>query len=133
MLRIGAGVSVTDFKADLVVDMLNGMIPRAKEPHTPVIDLADTAWPVAINPLHQPRAADRSVIADSLLTLIGRFGADKIVIGATGPCKRRSRFVQGCFILRLVLTGFRASRRGGSRSVAWRLRHSCSPAGGRRR
>lgn len=73
VFRIGAGVSVTDFKADLVTDILNGMIPRAKEPHTLVIDLADTAWPVAINPLHQPRAADRSMIADSLLTLIGRF------------------------------------------------------------
>lgn len=71
LLRIGAGVAVTDFKADLVADMLQGMIPRAKEAETLVVDLADTAWPIAINPLVQPRA-DRGTTADSLLTLIGR-------------------------------------------------------------
>src|SRR5919199_2343504 len=75
VLRIGAGASVTDFKADLVTDLLNGMIPRAKERHTYVVDLADTAWPVAINPLHQPRAADRGMIADAIQTLISRFDA----------------------------------------------------------
>jgi len=73
VLRVGAGASVTDFKADLVTDILAGMIPRAKEPHTLVIDLADTAWPVAINPLHQPRVTDRGTVADSMLTLISRF------------------------------------------------------------
>ena len=71
--RIGAGASVTDFKADLVTDLLGGMIPHDREQHTLVIDLADTAWPVAINPLHQPRAASRGMIADSILTLISRF------------------------------------------------------------
>ncbi len=73
VLRIGAGASVTDFKADLVTDLLAGMIPHDREQHTLVIDLADTAWPVAINPLHQPRAASRGMIADSILTLISRF------------------------------------------------------------
>ena len=71
LLRIGAGVAVTDFKADLVADMLQGMIPRASEADTLVVDLADTAWPIAINPLVQPRA-DRGTTADSLLTLIAR-------------------------------------------------------------
>ena len=71
--RVGAGASVTDFKNDLVTDILGGMIPRAKEQHTSLIDLADTAWPVAINPLHQPRAANRGMIADSIQTLISRF------------------------------------------------------------
>ncbi len=73
VLRIGAGASVTDFKADLVTDILASMVPRAKEQHTCVVDLADTAWPVAINPLHQPRATERGAIADSMLTLISRF------------------------------------------------------------
>ena len=73
VLRIGAGASVTDFKADLVSDILQGMIPRDREQHTRLIDLQDTAWPVAINPLHQPRAADRGTVADSVLTLISRF------------------------------------------------------------
>jgi hypothetical protein len=75
VLRVGAGASVTDFKADLVTDILRGMIPRAKEQQTLLIDLADTAWPVAINPLHQPHAVHRGMIADSLLTLISRFDA----------------------------------------------------------
>ena len=56
VLRIGAGAAVTDFKADLVSDILGGMIPRDREQHTRLIDLQDTAWPVAINPLDQPRA-----------------------------------------------------------------------------
>ncbi len=73
VLRIGAGVCVTDFKADLVADILATMIPRRREAETLLIDLQDTAWPVAINPLHQPRAVDRGMIADSLLTLISRF------------------------------------------------------------
>lgn len=72
MLRIGAGISVTDFKADLVTDLLNGMIPREQERTTWVVDLADTAWPPAINPLAQPRA-DRARIADSIETLFSRF------------------------------------------------------------
>lgn len=71
MLRIGAGISVTDFKADLVTDLLNGMIPQYQEVNTLVVDMADTAWPIAINPLAQPRA-DRGRIADSLLTLFER-------------------------------------------------------------
>ena len=37
--------------------------------------------------------------------------------------------VQSRFILRLVLTGFPVSRRGGRRSDAWRPRRSWSPAG----
>src|ERR671917_377828 len=73
VLRICAGACVTDFKADLVGDILTSMIPRRREAETLLIDLQDTAWPVAINPLHQPRAVDRGMIADSLLTLISRF------------------------------------------------------------
>ncbi len=78
MLRIGAGVSVTDFKADLVTDMLDTMVPRDKETTTWVVDMADTAWPVAINPLMQPGvnprdAGDRGRMADGLQSLISRF------------------------------------------------------------
>ncbi len=78
MLRIGAGVSVTDFKADLVTDMLDSMITREQEASTWVVDLADTAWPVAINPLIQPginprMSGDRGRVADALQSLISRF------------------------------------------------------------
>ncbi len=78
MLRIGAGVSVTDFKADLVTDMLDSIVTQDKETSTWVVDIADTAWPVAINPLMQPGAdvrdaGDRGRMADGLQALISRF------------------------------------------------------------
>ena len=59
----------------------------------------------------------------------GGIGAILLMAHKIELVKGIDRTLQGRFILRLALTGFPVSRRGGRRNVAWLPRRSCSPAG----
>lgn len=68
----GAGLAVVDPHGDLVNALL-GLIPPAHRDDVVLVDLADTAYPIALNPLDVRLGRDRDKAIENLLRIFASF------------------------------------------------------------
>lgn len=74
-IRAGRGVAWIDPHGDAIEELLQ-MIPHHRTNDVILFDAADTAHPIAFNPLECPSPAQRSLVASGLVTAMKRLFAD---------------------------------------------------------